>query len=155
MKRGSVRRCKKQPQAGRKRTREKTVRGWGRGRQGERREKVSDRKAKRDQTDMETRQRDTGRDETDKKDRWGERINRKREKTDTEAANRRKRSGGGETETVGERGEKCMSVPCISGKFYFGEPAPWNPHPTSPPPWIACAPQSLPTAHPRELPTAR
>ena len=106
VKRGSVRRCKKQPQTGRKRTREKTVRGWGRGRQGERREKVSDGKAKRDQTDMETRQRDTGRDETDKKDRRGERINRKREnrhgssEPTEEEWGRRDRDGGGEGKAV-------------------------------------------------------
>ena len=114
---------------------------------------MSDGKAKRDQTDMETRQRDTGRDETDKKDRRGERINRKREnrhgssEPTEEEWGRRDRDGGGE-------GKKMYVSALHLSKFYFGDPAPWNPHPTSPPPCIAGAPQSFPIAHPRELPTA-
>ena len=107
---------------------------------------------------MEIRQQDTGRDETEKKksDRWGERINRKRQRKQTQKQRADgKRSGGGETKRDGgSEGKKCMSVPCISDKFYFGEPALWHPHPTSPPPWIVGAPQTLPTAHPRELPIA-
>jgi len=46
---------------------------------------------------MEIRQRDTGRDETEtkKSDRWGERINKKRQrKQTTEAASRRKEEWG-------------------------------------------------------------
>lgn len=45
--------------------------------------------------------------------------------------------GGRDRDRQWERGKKWTSVPCFPGKFYFGEPAPWRPHPTSPPPGIA------------------
>ena len=65
---------------------------------------------------MEIRQRDTGRDETEtnKSNRWGERINRQRQRKQTQKQRADgKRSGGGETKRDGGSEGKKMYVSAL------------------------------------------
>lgn len=90
--------------------------GW-RSRQGEKREKANDRKVSREIRHMRMREGNERQEETTRqtkrRDRWRERINRKREKTDVHRSSEQTGRRGErqrETETVGERKKMYVSA---------------------------------------------